>query len=255
MVDLEVDDFFEAGNGKEALNTLNQTENVDLVLADLNMPEMGGAEMIQKMKSVNAMKSIPVVVVSTESRTERIKELLSEGVKDYLHKPFTPEEFRDIIQTVWSEPQIENTNILEECITQALETMAFMTIMPMENDLPTPQKTILASMNFMGARSGSVHIMASLDCAATLAENIGNLPEIGDDDPADALKELTNVTTGLILPMLATTTADVFAITVPTAETCDDSSQWNEFAADKKCTILNVEGDLIATKLIIDGKI
>ncbi|MCK5566167.1 MAG: response regulator [Planctomycetes bacterium] len=93
MVDLDVDEVLEAENGIEAFKVL-ESKNVDVVLADLNMPEMGGVELVHKMKSDDAYSDIPVIVVSTESSVTRIKELLSEGIKDFLHKPFSPEEFR-----------------------------------------------------------------------------------------------------------------------------------------------------------------
>lgn len=93
MVDLDVGDVFEAENGIEAFKML-ENNNIDVVLADLNMPEMGGVELVHKMKSEDSYSDIPVIVVSTESSVTRIKELLGEGIKDFLHKPFTPEEFR-----------------------------------------------------------------------------------------------------------------------------------------------------------------
>ncbi|MHC4475812.1 MAG: response regulator [Planctomycetota bacterium] len=96
MIDLDVSEIVEAENGRQALEVLDKAR-VDLVLADLNMPEMGGIEMIRHMKTDQATKTIPVVIVSTESSVSRIKELLAQGVKNYLHKPFTPEEFREII--------------------------------------------------------------------------------------------------------------------------------------------------------------
>ena len=49
MADLDVGQFLDAENGDEALKVLKES-NVDLVLTDLNMPEMGGAEMIHQMK-------------------------------------------------------------------------------------------------------------------------------------------------------------------------------------------------------------
>lgn len=96
MVDLDVDKIFEADNGVKAFKVLDSNK-VDLVLADLNMPQMGGVELIQQMKQAESYANIPVIVVSTESSMTRIKELLEEGIKDFLHKPFTPEEFRSII--------------------------------------------------------------------------------------------------------------------------------------------------------------
>lgn len=98
MVDVDIGRLFEAANGLEALEMLDK-EKVDLVIADLNMPQMDGLEMIHHMKQTPLTSSIPVVVVSTESSTTRIKSLVVEGITDYLHKPFTPEEFRQILAT------------------------------------------------------------------------------------------------------------------------------------------------------------
>ena len=100
MLGLDLGQIFEAESGKEALKILDETK-VDLVLADLNMPEMGGIEMISHMRDNEAINDIPVVVISTESSTTRIEGLLANGAKAYLHKPFTPEEVKEvIIQTV-----------------------------------------------------------------------------------------------------------------------------------------------------------
>jgi two-component system chemotaxis response regulator CheY len=96
MIDVDVETVYEAGNGAEALEVLDVHE-VDLVLADLNMPKMNGLELVHKMKSEQCYATIPVVVVSTESSTTRIEGLLEEGIKGYLHKPFQPEQFRSII--------------------------------------------------------------------------------------------------------------------------------------------------------------
>ena len=99
MLELEIAEIVEAENGREALQKLEET-SIDLVLADLNMPEMGGIEMIYHMRGDESTKHIPVVVVSTESSTTRIEGLLADGAKDYLHKPFTPEEFKEVITRV-----------------------------------------------------------------------------------------------------------------------------------------------------------
>jgi two-component system chemotaxis response regulator CheY len=96
MIGIEVGQLLEAADGREALKVLD-TQSVDLVLADLNMPQMNGVELIHEIKKQRNHADIPVVMVTTESSMARIKELLAEGVKDYLHKPFTPEEFRTVI--------------------------------------------------------------------------------------------------------------------------------------------------------------
>ena len=253
MANLDVGQFLEAENGVEALKVLNKS-SVDLVLADLNMPGMGGAEMIQRMKSDEATRSIPVVVVSTESRTTRIKELLAEGVKDYLHKPFTPEEFKEIMHTVLSESMAEKGDALAEALVQALETMAFLAVLPIDEEMTIPERTMLAEISFTGAKSGTIQILAGLDFCRVLAENIAALSEVDDKARGDALKELTNVTCGLFLPMVVSSTAEMFDVTVPTAKSCEDSPRWDEFVADQNNSVLNIEGYAVAAKLIIEDK-
>ena len=96
MSGVEVSKFLEAGSGVEGLQVLTE-EAVDLVLADINMPGMSGVEMCEAMLEDEALASVPVVVVSTEASRTRIAELKSKGVQRYVHKPFTPEQIRDVV--------------------------------------------------------------------------------------------------------------------------------------------------------------
>ena len=96
MVGIETASITEAGNGKEAIEALGNNP-VDLILTDLNMPEMNGFELIQCLKESTEYANIPVIVITTESSDVRIENLQETGIQDYLHKPFTPEEFREII--------------------------------------------------------------------------------------------------------------------------------------------------------------
>ena len=253
MADFDVEEFFEAENGAEALEILEQS-NIDLVLSDLNMPEMGGAELVHQMKNCQTTKSIPVVVISTESKTSRIKELLAEGVRGYLHKPFTPEEFKESMQSLWTKPETEVGYLLTRSLTQALETMAFTMAIPIDEDMVIPTKTIMAKIKFTGTREGRIQIIAGMEFCKVLAENIAAIDEPNCQSAFDAIRELTNVTCGLFLPMVVSSTADVFDITVPHAESCDNPSQWDEFTADKNSSILNIEGHAIAAKLIVENR-
>ena len=239
MADLDVERFLDAENGVEALEVLEQSD-IDLVLSDLNMPEMCGAEMVHRMKAAEATKSIPVVVISTESKTARIKELLDEGVKDYLHKPFTPEEFKEVMENLQSKTITQTSHLLTEALTQTLEKMAFTTAIPIDEDMLIPQKTVMAEIKFTGAKEGEIQIIAAQDFCKILAENIAAVDDVDDQSALDALKELANVTCGLLLPVLVSSTADVFDITVPKAETCDNQSHWDLFTADGNSSILNI---------------
>lgn len=93
----DVGELHEAANGKEALSILEK-EWVDIIFADINMPVMNGIEMIDEMERRGMMSETPVVIVTTERSTVRIEQLKAKGVREYLNKPFTPEEIRDILE-------------------------------------------------------------------------------------------------------------------------------------------------------------
>jgi two-component system chemotaxis response regulator CheY len=87
----------EAANGREALAVLAR-EPVDVVFTDVNMPEMGGLELVERMRADAALGAIPVVVLSSE-RSEALAGVLRDrGVQAYLTKPFRPEDFREVVR-------------------------------------------------------------------------------------------------------------------------------------------------------------
>lgn len=95
---IEIGDVVEAGNGKEGLEQLEE-HWVDLILTDINMPVMNGIEFIENLKSDEVMKSIPIIVISTEGRDAVVQQALSLGAADYITKPFQPEEIgQDILK-------------------------------------------------------------------------------------------------------------------------------------------------------------
>lgn len=96
MSGIEVDKVFEAANGKEALTVLDG-EWIDIVFADLNMPEMNGVELVEKMSQDSMLVSTPVVIISSEKRQAKIDELKKRGIRAYIKKPFRPESFRDVV--------------------------------------------------------------------------------------------------------------------------------------------------------------
>ena len=96
---IEIGAVFEAENGKQALEVLH-SHWIDLVFADINMPEMTGLEMVQQMKQDGLMKTVPVVIISTERSLTRIAELKAAGVRDYMNKPFTPENIKQAVDRI-----------------------------------------------------------------------------------------------------------------------------------------------------------
>jgi two-component system chemotaxis response regulator CheY len=96
MSGLDVGEIIEASNGKEALAAIANSW-VDVVLADINMPVMNGAEMVAEMAKTDFMSATPVVIISSEQGKERMEALMAMGVSACLPKPFRPEQIKEVV--------------------------------------------------------------------------------------------------------------------------------------------------------------
>jgi two-component system chemotaxis response regulator CheY len=99
LAEVDIGQLFEAGNGQEALEVIEK-EWVDLVFADIMMPVMDGEAFVRRLNESGQIEELPVIIVSSagsEPRVQRLKEL---GVRDYIQKPFTPEQIREVVDTV-----------------------------------------------------------------------------------------------------------------------------------------------------------
>jgi len=95
MSGLEFERTDEAGNGAEAIEKL-EADPVDVVLCDVNMPEMGGMEVVKKIRAeLENCADTKIVMVSTESSQELIDGVMADGANGYITKPFTPEKFQE----------------------------------------------------------------------------------------------------------------------------------------------------------------
>ena len=90
---LDVGEVFEAGDGEEALDLLER-EWVDVVLTDINMPNMDGEEFVARLSERGMLKLVTAIVVSTDATAARMEHLKSLGARGYLSKPFRPEDLR-----------------------------------------------------------------------------------------------------------------------------------------------------------------
>jgi two-component system chemotaxis response regulator CheY len=82
--------FQEAGNGLEAIERLALAP-VDLMVLDLNMPDMHGLEVIQFVRSHQSYRELPIIVLTTRGDEESRAAALGSGATVYLTKPFTPD--------------------------------------------------------------------------------------------------------------------------------------------------------------------
>jgi len=99
MSGVQVGEFHEAGNGKEALGILEDAW-MDVVLTDINMPEMGGVEFLREVKKNPVLRNIPVIFISTESSQTRMDEVVGLGAAAYVKKPFMPEKIKEVLLDV-----------------------------------------------------------------------------------------------------------------------------------------------------------
>jgi two-component system chemotaxis response regulator CheY len=100
----KVGEYFEAADGKEALKILADAW-VDLVLTDINMPNMNGLELITMMHEDQILRSIPVVMVTTEGSQKSVQKSMEMGAKGYIKKPFQPEDIKRILNSIMGEAE------------------------------------------------------------------------------------------------------------------------------------------------------
>jgi len=86
-----MDNCLEAGNGREAMEILADNW-VDVIISDINMPEVNGLEFLELLAKTIPLKEIPVIMITTEGSDQRMKEAFSRGAKGFIKKPFLPEE-------------------------------------------------------------------------------------------------------------------------------------------------------------------
>src|ERR1700692_3514336 len=84
----------EAGSGTEGLDVLRSKE-VDLILSDINMPSMDGLEFVRQIKAQNLACGVPVVMITTESSEEHVKQAIQAGARGYIRKPFPAEQVKE----------------------------------------------------------------------------------------------------------------------------------------------------------------
>jgi two-component system, chemotaxis family, chemotaxis protein CheY len=87
-------EVFEAGDGVEALKVL-KAQKVDLILSDINMPNMDGLQLLSEMRCVPAWKDVPVLIISTEGSQSKVMDAIQLGASGYVRKPFTAEQIKE----------------------------------------------------------------------------------------------------------------------------------------------------------------
>ena len=93
----------QANDGAEALKAA-QGSQYDLVLADVNMPNMDGIELIRQLRTMDAYKAIPILMLTTESDLVRRHEGKSAGATGWIVKPFLPDRLVEAVHKALGRP-------------------------------------------------------------------------------------------------------------------------------------------------------
>ncbi|MDR0684590.1 MAG: response regulator [Spirochaetaceae bacterium] len=89
-------DFIEADNGMTALQLLG-SNSVHLVMLDWNMPQLSGIDFLKKVRAMPQYKTLPIIMVTSESARYSVVEALKCGATDYIIKPINSRNFREKI--------------------------------------------------------------------------------------------------------------------------------------------------------------
>ena len=92
-------DVVEAINGKDALDKISD-KPADMIISDLNMPEMNGVELIRKIRSRKENRFIPIIMLTVEDAIKIREEGKAAGVSGWLVKPFKPESVLSIVKLI-----------------------------------------------------------------------------------------------------------------------------------------------------------
>jgi two-component system chemotaxis response regulator CheY len=92
--------IFEAENGKRALEILGR-EKIQFVIADWNMPEMSGIELLKTVRNSEEWKDLPFLMVTAEGQKENVIAAGKYKVSHYIIKPFTPETLMEKMNKIF----------------------------------------------------------------------------------------------------------------------------------------------------------
>jgi two-component system chemotaxis response regulator CheY len=89
--------FAHAASGLEAIEKLS-LRPFDLVLLDLNMPDIGGIEVVEFIRGQDQLRTLPIVIVTTRGDEESQARALDAGADRFMAKPFTPESILGVVR-------------------------------------------------------------------------------------------------------------------------------------------------------------
>lgn len=167
-------EFVFAVNGNDALKKMQEYPDVEIVLSDINMPEMDGLTLLTKINEFNPL--VKTVMVSAYGDMENIRKAMNRGAFDFVTKPV---DFEDLELTM--EKTIQHVNLIRETL-KAIKENNILKMYVDENVL-----------NFMGSHEFEASIMANETLEATVAFiDICSFTSISEKESPDTVVALLN---------------------------------------------------------------
>lgn len=149
-------DIHDAASGREALSILQQSSNLDkpfdLILTDINMPNMDGFSLVEKIKSDQNLREIPIIMFTSVGNIGDGKKCREMGINGYLTKPLKKDEFLKAVDMVLNMPEEKDIDIAAQLITKPAVVEDFnkeIKILLVE-DYPTNQQVALSHLRGAG---------------------------------------------------------------------------------------------------------
>jgi two-component system, chemotaxis family, chemotaxis protein CheY len=99
QTDVAINRVLEAGDGNEGLELLKK-EKINLVLSDINMPNMDGLQFLTAIRANDEWKDLPVLMITTEGSQAKVLEAAHLGASGYVRKPFTAEQIKEKLAAI-----------------------------------------------------------------------------------------------------------------------------------------------------------
>jgi len=100
QADFQSETIVEASNGVEGLQRLVSDPDIQLILSDINMPEMNGIDFVKAVRTKHDKDALPVVMITTEGGEAMVSTAMSCGANGYVTKPFTPDSIREALEKI-----------------------------------------------------------------------------------------------------------------------------------------------------------
>ncbi|MGD1072396.1 MAG: response regulator [Bryobacteraceae bacterium] len=99
QTDLPLGEIHEAGDGIQAVDIL-KNRSFGLILSDINMPIMDGLQLLARIKEMEHLRNVPVVMITTEGGQGKVMEAVQLGAAGYVRKPFTADQIKEKLRGI-----------------------------------------------------------------------------------------------------------------------------------------------------------